>query len=155
MAGTSYQLLDRSGGLSRRDVLRATLLGTAAAAASSFSAPFGHADDPITLRYAGTGVNAFKELADKCEEDTGIIIQYTTLTSDYVVKRAVTRPSSFDMLDSEYWMLKKIVPSSNLRGMDTKKIKLYDEVVPIFTKGKLPDGADTTRMAWRLSRSAT
>ena len=146
MARTSYQLLDRTGGLSRRDVLRATLLGTAAAAASSFPAPFVHADDPITLRYAGTGVNAFKELADKCKEDTGIIIQYTTLTSDDVVKRAVTQPSSFDMLDSEYWMLKKIVPSGNLRGMDTKKIKLYDEIVPIFTKGALPDGSKTSRV---------
>ena len=127
-------------------MLRATLLGTAAAAASSFPAPFVHADDPITLRYAGTGVNAFKELADKCKEDTGITIQYTTLTSDDVVKRAVTQPTSFDMLDSEYWMLKKIVPSGNLRGMDTKKIKLYDEIVPIFTKGELPDGTKTSRI---------
>ena len=146
MARTSFRLLDRSGGLNRRDVLRATLLGSAAAAASSFPAPFVHADDPITLRYAGTGVNAFKELADKCKEDTGITIQYTTLTSDDVVKRAVTQPTSFDMLDSEYWMLKKIVPSGNLRGMDIKKIKLYDEIVPIFTKGDLPDGTKTSRI---------
>ena len=57
---TRYRVLDRTGGLSRRDVLRAALLGTAAAAASSFPAPFVHADDPITLRYAGTGVNAFR-----------------------------------------------------------------------------------------------
>ena len=146
MPRTSFRTIDRTGGCSRRDVLRATLLGSAAAAASTFPAPFVHADDPITLRYAGTGVNAFKELADKCKEDTGIIIQYTTLTSDDVVKRAVTQPTSFDMLDSEYWMLKKIVPSGNLKGMDTKRIKLYDEIVPIFTKGKLPDGADTTRI---------
>ena len=49
------------------------------------------------------------------------------------------------MLDSEYWMLKKIVPSGNLRGMDTKKIKLYDKIMPIFTKGELPDGKKTSR----------
>ena len=67
-------------------------------------------------------------------------IQYTSLVSDDVVKRAVTQPSSFDLLDSEYWMLKKIVPSGNLRGIDIKKIKYYDQIVPIFTKGKLPDG---------------
>ena len=80
-----------------------------------------HADDPITIRYAGTGVNAFRELSEKCKEDIGIDIQYTTLTSDDVVKRAVTQPTSFDLLDSEYWMLKKIVPSGNLRGMDISK----------------------------------
>jgi putative spermidine/putrescine transport system substrate-binding protein len=98
------------------------------------------AAEPVTLRIAGTGVNQFKELADKCKEDLGFTVQYTSLVSDDVVKRAVTQPSSFDLLDSEYWMLKKIVPSGNLQGIDIKKIKYYDQIVPIFTKGKLPDG---------------
>src|SRR5436190_22875180 len=140
MTTTRYRLLDRSGGLSRRDLLRGTALAGAAVAAGSFPAPFVHAADPITLRYAGTGVNAFNEISQKVKEDLGIEIQYTTLTSDDVVKRAVTQPTSFDMLDSEYWMLKKIVPSGNLRGIDTARIKYYDQIVPIFTKGKLPDG---------------
>ncbi|HEX2526478.1 MAG TPA: PotD/PotF family extracellular solute-binding protein [Geminicoccus sp.] len=147
MATTFWRLFDRSGGASRRDFLKsATTLAGGAAAASTLGAPYVHAQEPITLRYAGTGVNAFKELADKCKEDTGITIQYTTLTSDDVVKRAVTQPSSFDMLDSEYWMLKKIIPSGNLRGMDVKKVKEYDKIVPIFTKGQLPDGSQTTRV---------
>ncbi|MCS6780783.1 MAG: extracellular solute-binding protein, partial [Geminicoccaceae bacterium] len=59
---------------------------------------------------------------------------------------AVTQPTSFDLLDSEYWMLKKIVPSGNLRGMNVKRIKLYDKIVPIFTQGKLPDGTPTSRI---------
>jgi putative spermidine/putrescine transport system substrate-binding protein len=143
---TRYRVIDRTGGLSRRDILKGTAATAALAAASSFPAPFVHAGDPITLRYAGTGVNAFKELADKCLADTGITIQYTTLTTDDVVKRAVTQPTSFDILDSEYWSLKKIVPSGNLRGMDIKKVKDYDKIVPIFTKGELPDGSKTTRV---------
>jgi putative spermidine/putrescine transport system substrate-binding protein len=102
--------------------------------------PAVHAADPVTLRIAGTGVNQFKELADKAKEELGFTIQYTSLVSDDVVKRAVTQASSFDLLDAEYWMLKKIVPSGNLRGIDTKKIKYYDQIVPIFTQGKLPDG---------------
>src|SRR3954453_17369670 len=102
MPQTTFRVIERSGGVSRRDIPRTALLGSAAAAASSFPAPFVHADDPITLCYAGTGVNAFKELSNKGKEDTGIMIQYTTLTSDDVVKRAVTQPTSFDMLDSEY-----------------------------------------------------
>src|SRR6266478_1691660 len=101
---------------------------------------FVHAAEPVTLRIAGTGVNQFKQLADKCQAELGFTIQYTSLVSDDVVKRAVTQPSSFDLLDSEYWMLKKIVPSGNLRGIDTARIKYYDQIVPIFTKGKLPDG---------------
>ncbi len=140
MTGTRYRLIDRTGGLSRRDLLRGTALAAGGVALSSFPAPFVHAGDPITLRYAGTGVNAFKEIADKVKADTGITIQYTTLTSDDVVKRAITQPSSFDMLDAEYWMIKKIIPAGTVHGIETKKVKLYDQIVPIFTKGTLPDG---------------
>ena len=147
MTTTCYRVIDRTGGISRRELLKGTAaVAAGAAAASSFPAPFVHAADPIVLRYAGTGVNAFNEISTKVKEDLGIELQFTTLTSDDVVKRAVTQPTSFDMLDSEYWMLMKIVPSGNLKGMDTKKIKDYDKIVPIFTKGELPDGSKTTRV---------
>ena len=134
--------------VSRRQVLK----GTAAAAGLALGSglidgfPAIQAADPIVIRYAGTGVNAFRELSEQCKADTGIEIQYTTLTSDDVVKRAVTQPSSFDLLDSEYWMLKKIVPSGNLRGMDVSRVKNYDKIVPIFTKGELPDSTKTSRV---------
>jgi putative spermidine/putrescine transport system substrate-binding protein len=91
-------------------------------------------------------VNQDKAIAEKFKADTGIEIQYVAVTTDDVTKRAVTAPNSFDLLDSEYWMLKKIVPSGNLRGMDTKRVKLYDKIVPIFTKGELPDGTKTSRI---------
>lgn len=147
MTTTRYRVIDRTGGISRRELLRSTAaVAVGAAAASSFPAPFVHAADPVVLRYAGTGVNAFNEISTKVKEDLGIELQFTTLTSDDVVKRAVTQPTSFDMLDSEYWMLMKIVPSGNLKGMDTKRIKNYDKIVPIFTKGELPDGSKTSRI---------
>ena len=42
-------------------------------------------------------------------------------------------------------MLKNIVPGGKLRGMDVTKIKYYDKIVPIFTKGELPDGTPVAR----------
>src|SRR5712672_2007690 len=129
------------GTLRRRFLKGAAATGGLALGAGAFTGfPYVGAAEPVTLRIAGTGVNQFKELADKCKADLGFTVQYTSLVSDDVVKRAVTQPSSFDLLDSEYWMLKKIVPSGNLRGIDTARIKYYDQIVPIFTKGKLPDG---------------
>ncbi|MEQ9123213.1 MAG: twin-arginine translocation signal domain-containing protein, partial [Alphaproteobacteria bacterium] len=125
----------------RRGFLKgAAAVGGVAGAQAVTGFPFVHAQSTPVIRIAGTGVNQFKQLADKAKEDLGFEIRYTSLTSDDVVKRAVTQPSSFDLLDSEYWMLKKIVPSGNLRGMDMTKIKNYDKIVPIFTKGELPDG---------------
>lgn len=134
-------------GLSRRKLMKgsAAVAGIAAGSGAITGFPFVHAMEPVTLRIAGTGVNQFKQLADKAKEDLGFTIQYTSLTSDDVVKRAVTQPTSFDMLDSEYWMLKKIIPSGKLRGMDIARIKNYDKIVPIFTKGELPDGTKMSR----------
>jgi len=37
------------------------------------------------------------------------------------------------------------VPSGTLRGMDVTRIKYYDQIVPIFTKGELPNGKKVSR----------
>ncbi len=133
-------------GLDRRAFLKTTAIaaGTVATTGSALFAPAVHAQEGVTLRLAGTGVNAYNEIAQKAKEDLGITIEYTTLTSDDVVRRAVTQPTSFDLLDAEYWMLKKIIPAGTILGMDTTKIKYYDQIVPIFTKGEMPDGSKAT-----------
>lgn len=99
--------------------------------------PYINAAEPVTLRYAGTAVNQHTQIAAKVKEDLGINLQYIPLTSDDVVKTAVTQPNRFDILDAEYWMLKKIVPSGNIQGMDTNRIKLFDQITTVFTKGEV------------------
>ena len=85
-------------GTSRRGFLKGTAAaGGLALGAGAFTGfPFVHAAEPVTPRIAGTGVNQFKELADKCKADLGFTVQYTSLVSDDVVKRAVTQPSSLN-----------------------------------------------------------
>ena len=92
--------------------------------------------EKITLRYLGTAVNQDKAIGDKFEKDTGIKIQYVAVTTDDVTKRAVTAPNSFDLIDTEYFSHKKIVPTGNLKGIDTKKIKNADKITSLFTKGE-------------------
>ena len=116
---------------------RQLLQGAAGLAAAGLAAPAVHAQGAVTLRYVGTAVNQSKEIKDKVKEDLGITLEYVPVTSDDVVRRAVTQPNSFDVLDSEYWMLKKIIPSGNLQGMDARRIKLVDEITPVFTKGEI------------------
>jgi putative spermidine/putrescine transport system substrate-binding protein len=128
--------------IGRRTVLKTALYGGGAVLASGlpFGAPAVHAQEARTLRITGTGVSAYNQIAQKAKEELGITVEYTTLTSDDVVRRAVTQPTSFDILMAEYWMLKKIIPTGNVLGMDTRKIKHSDKIVPIFTRGELPDG---------------
>ncbi len=131
-------------GISRRNLLRgsAAAIGLAAGSGAIRGFPTIWAQNikNVRLRQFGTGVSNINEIAAKAKEDLGITIEMAALDSDAVVQRAITQPRSFDVIDCEYWMLPKIVPSGNLQPMDTRKIKLFDEIVPIFTKGEIAPG---------------
>ena len=123
---------------------RRTLLKTAAAAAGAAGAfPTGFPTiwaqniKNVTLRQFGTGVSALNPLAEKVKQDLGFTLQMTALDTDSVTQKAVTQPRSYDIADIEYFLCKKIFPTNVLQPMDTKKIKEYDRIVPIFTTGKL------------------
>src|SRR5437764_7539259 len=129
-------------GVSRRSVLKgaAGAVGLAAGSGVITGFPYVHSADPKVLRYLGTAVNAGDEIAKKCLQDTGIKIEYITATTDDVTKRVMTQPNSFDVLDTEYFALKKIVPSGNILALDARKIKEFDNITPVFTKGQTPGG---------------
>ena len=122
---------------SKPNATRRTLLKGAAAAGGALGFPFVHAQEKITLRYLGTAVNQDKEIADKFKADTGITIDYIPVTTDDVTKRAVTAPNSFDLIDTEFFSLKKIIPSGNLLGIDTTRIKNASKITTLFTKGEI------------------
>ena len=82
-------------------------------------------------------MNQSGDIARKVKEDLGITIEYIPVVTDEVTKRAVTQPNSFDLIDTEFFSLKKIVPSGNILGMDARRIKNADKITPIFTKGEI------------------
>jgi len=91
----------------------------------------------ITLRQFGTGVSNLNAVAEKAKKDTGITISMTAMETDAVAQRAVTQPRSYDIADIEYFICKKVFPTGVLQPMDTRKIKYFDKIVPIFTTGHL------------------
>jgi putative spermidine/putrescine transport system substrate-binding protein len=142
-------------GVSRRAVLKgaAGAVGLAAGSGAITGFPYVHSADPKVLRYLGTAVNAGDEIAKKCLQDTGIKIEYITATTDDVTKRVITQPNSFDVLDTEYFSLKKLVPSGNIFALDAKKIKEFGNITPVFTKGQLPNGkkiGDQGTAPWKV-----
>jgi len=135
-------LMSRTPRISRRAVIKGA--GAAAATALSPDAitgfPAVHAQAPKVLRYLGTAVNQSPDIAKKVKEDTGITIEYIPVTTDDVTRRVITQPNSYDVVDTEYFSLKKLVPSGNMLAMDGRKIKNFDKITPVFTRGQLPSG---------------
>jgi len=129
-------------GISRRNLLKAGagLVGAAAGAGAITGFPAIHAAEEKVLRYLGTAVNQADDISKQLFADTGIKLEYISATTDDVTKRVLTQPNSFDVLDTEYFSLKKLIPSGNILPLDAKKIKEFDNITPIFTKGELPNG---------------
>ena len=125
-------------GVSRRTLLKssAALAGLAGMKAIT-GFPAVHAAEPITLRYLSTSTNQSPAIAEQAFKDTGVKIEYVSVTTDDVTKRIVTQPDSFDLVDTEYFSLRNLVPSGNLMGMDAKKIKLVDKLATVITKGEI------------------
>ena len=130
------------GGLTRRSLLKtgAAAAGLAAGSGAITGFPTIWAQTKITLRQFGTGVSNINAVAEKCKADLGITLEMTATDSDAAAQRAVTQPNSYDIADIEYWILKKVFATGVIQPMDTKKLKYYDKIVPLFKTGKLtPD----------------
>ncbi len=151
----SSKTVDKTAGISRRTILKgaAGAAGLVAGSGAITGFPAIMAAEPKVLRYLGTGVNEGDLIGSQCLKDTGIKLEYITATTDDVTKRVITQPNSFDILDTEYFSLKKLVPSGNILALDAKKIKEFDNITPVFTKGQLPNGkkiGDQGTAPWKV-----
>jgi len=124
----------------RRSVLTAAGAALGSGAISGFPTIWAQNIKNITLRQFGTGVSNLNAVADKVKQDLGFTLAMTALDTDAVTQKAVTQPKSYDIADIEYFAIKKVFPTGVMQPMDAKKIKYVDQIVPIFTKGRLtPD----------------
>ncbi|MGB0560785.1 MAG: ABC transporter substrate-binding protein [Spirulinaceae cyanobacterium] len=95
----------------------------------------------VTLRFIGTGVSQANEIREQAEKDLGFKIEMRALSTEENNQIAITQPKQYDIFDGEYFSLPLVIPSGNLQPIDVKKITDFDKIVPLFTTGKLYDGA--------------
>ncbi len=137
--------LEAAKGLSRRSLIKglgvASAVAVGSGAITGFPMIWAQNIKNITLRQFGTGVSNLNDIAMKAREDLGITLQLTALDSDAVAQRAVTQPRSFDIADIEYWIGKKVFPSGTMQAMDTRRLKNFDKISPLFINGKLNAGS--------------
>lgn len=91
----------------------------------------------VTLRLIGTGVSQINEIREKAEKDLGFKLNMRALSTEQNNQIAITQPKQYDIFDGEYFSLPLVIPSGNLQPIDTKRVKEFNKLVPIFTTGDL------------------
>ncbi|MBX9963351.1 MAG: extracellular solute-binding protein [Burkholderiales bacterium] len=94
----------------------------------------------IKLVQVGGSYSAIKEIAEQATKDLGFKVEMQTAPHDALLNRLLTQPQSIDIADIEYFFQHFLLPKGTLHPMEAKRIKLWDKVVPIFSKGEYPDG---------------
>ncbi len=123
--------------INRRAALSLTGAAIGSGAITGFPTIWAQNIKNVTIRQFGTGVSNLNAVADKVKADLGFTLSMTALDTDAVTQKAVTQPRSYDIADIEYFSIKKVFPTGVMQPLDTKRIKNYSKIVPIFTTGHL------------------
>lgn len=127
----------------RRKFLKTAALTAGAAGAGmidGFPLVWSQTTKDIKLVQVGGSYSAIKEIAEQATKDLGFKVEMQTAPHDALLNRLLTQPQSIDIADIEYFFQHFLLPKGTLHPMEAKRIKLWDKVVPIFSKGEYPDG---------------
>lgn len=134
-------------GVGRRAVLKgaAAAAGAAAGTITGFPTVWAQNIKDVTLVHIGSSYSAIIDIARQASQDLGFKVEMQSVNGDALVNRVVTQPDTVDIADLEYWAVQKVFPRGGMQGIDVGKVKLWDQIVPIFTEGKYPDGREVSR----------
>jgi putative spermidine/putrescine transport system substrate-binding protein len=138
------QATGETGALTRRGVLKAAAAVAGAAvgtgAVTGFPTIWAQNIKDVRLLHLGSSYSAIVDIARQASQDLGFTVEMQNSAGDALVNRVVTQPESLDIADLEFWAVQRAFPRGVLQPIETGKIKLWDKVVPIFTRGEYPDG---------------
>src|SRR5438309_11738022 len=138
-ATTSSSATD--GTLSRRSFLKASAAAAGAVAGSGaitgFPTIWAQEIKDIELRHVGVSYSVVKAIGDQASKDLGFKVTMQNLDTSAAINRFITQPSSVDIADLEGWQAKLAARRGVIQGIEAKRIKEFDNFLPIFTKGEL------------------
>ncbi len=94
----------------------------------------------ITLRHYGPSYSAIGDIARQAEKDLGFKIEMQIETTSVLINRATNRPDTIDIFELDHWAYQWVIPKGVLQGIPVSKYKWWNETMPLFVKGTLPDG---------------
>src|SRR5258707_6013264 len=125
---------------SRRQLLKgAAGVAGAAAGSSVIGAPVIWAQEikDIELRHVGVSYSVVKAIGDQAAKDLGFKVTMQNLDTSAAINRFITQPNTVDIPDLEGWQAKLAAKRRVIQGINIKKVKEFNNFLPIFTKGEL------------------
>ena len=127
--------------ISRRAVLKAGAAVTGAAigsdAISGFPTIWAQEIKDIELRHVGVSYSVVKAIGDQAAKDLGFKVTMQNLDTSAAINRFISQPNTVDIADLEGWQAKLAAKRGVIQGIKVKKIKEFDNILPIFTKGEI------------------
>jgi putative spermidine/putrescine transport system substrate-binding protein len=137
-----------SAGLTRRRLLQgsAAAAGVAAGsgALSGFPTIWAQNIKDVTLRHAGPPVAAISKIAEQATKDLGFTISMQAAENADLLNRFLSQSSAIDVADVSITNLKYLVGRNVLQAIPADKVKDFDKMIPLFTKGVYPDGSEAS-----------
>ncbi|MEQ1622951.1 MAG: substrate-binding domain-containing protein, partial [Methylococcales bacterium] len=131
-----------SKGISRRTLLKGSATSAAALGAGVIGAPTIWAQNlkDVTILQVGPAYSVFQDIANQASKDLGFKVEIQNAWTDALMTRIVNQPDTVDIADLEFFGMQKIWSTGKLQAIDTKKIKAWDKIEPIFREGKYANG---------------
>ncbi len=150
--------------ITRRTVIKggAALAGAAAGsgAITGFPTVWAQKLKDITLNHTGMSYSTLAEIAQQATKDLGFKVTMTVVDHPGMTNRLVNAPKSIDIADMELWQAKFAIPQGVTQAVDTRKVKNWDQLTPLYTKGTF-NGKEVSRegdapfpLMYRPSREA-
>ena len=99
----------------------------------------------ITLRHVGMSYSTLEPIAKQAEKDLGFKVAMTVVDYPGMTNRLVNEPNSMDIADIEIWQTKIAVPRGVTQAVEIKRIKNWDQLTPLYTKGVF-NGKEVSRI---------
>lgn len=99
----------------------------------------------VTLTHVGMSYSTIIDIARQATKDLGFKVEMAVTDHPGFLNRVTTQPDSVDVADGELWQSLLVVPRGAYQPIDVKKIKLWDKMTPIYTKGTF-DGKEVSRV---------
>lgn len=98
----------------------------------------------VTLNHTGMSYSTLADIAKMATEDLGFQVTMSVVDHAGMTNRMFNDPAAIDVADIEIWQSKVAVPQGVLQGIEIAKIRNWDQLTPLYTKGTF-NGKEVSR----------